>query len=165
MSIQAISAAMTRPLRARVLRPGQAPEHLIYPGDDDPDSLHAGALHDGQIVGIASVSRQPMPATIIQPGDDLSVTWQLRGMATAPEVRGQGWGGRLLQVIIGHAAVHGGTILWCNARTPVLDFYRRYGFHTRGAEFVVPNTGPHYVMVRQLHPDDAALLTGLDSDG
>lgn len=165
MSIQAISAAMTRPLRARVLRPGQPPEQLIYPGDDAPDSLHAGAIYDGQIVGIASVSRQMPPAIFTQSDDDLTVCWQLRGMATAPEVRGQGWGGRLLQVIIGHAAAHGGTFLWCNARTSVLGFYRHYGFTARGDEFMTPNAGPHYFMYRLLQPEDAALLTGLDSDG
>jgi GNAT superfamily N-acetyltransferase len=164
MPIRRITAEQTRPLRARILRPGQTPEQLVYPGDDAPDSLHAGAIRDGQIVGIASVSRQMPPAPFTRPEDDLASCWQLRGMATLPEVRGQGWGGRLLRVIIGHAAAHGGTFLWCNARTPVLGFYRHYGFAARGDEFMTPYAGPHYFMFRPLSPDDAALLADLDSD-
>lgn len=162
MVIRVITAEQTRPLRARILRPGQPAEQLVYPGDDAPDTLHAGAILDDQIVGIATVSRQMPLAHFILPEDDLKSCWQLRGMATIPEVRGQGWGGRLLRVIIGHAAAHGGTFLWCNARTPVLGFYRRYRFVVRGDQFMIPHAGPHYFMCRPLQPDDAALLAGMD---
>src|SRR4051812_41835612 len=41
MSIERLDAAGVRPLRQVVLRPHQRAEELVYPGDDDPRTLHA----------------------------------------------------------------------------------------------------------------------------
>jgi len=47
-----------------------------------------------------------------------------------------------------HVADHGGGLLWCNARSPAVAFYRRAGFETRGDEWVDPEIGPHVAMER-----------------
>src|SRR4051812_35333296 len=98
-----VPAAETRPLRQRVLRPHQRPEDLVLAGDDDPDSGHFAAQDvDGEVIGTASVRREPPPwAPGWAAGEP---AWRLRGMATAPEARGIGIGARLLDRVIDHVA-------------------------------------------------------------
>lgn len=149
--IRPITADQTRLLRHQVLRPRQRPEELVYPGDDEPGSLHVGYFVDGTLVGIASVVRRPMP------GEADASAWQLRGMAVLPEFRGSGAGAAMLRLCISHVARNQGKILWCNARTPAVGFYRRLGFNINGEEFQVPVSGPHFVMWRAVSPDDTLM--------
>lgn len=144
VEIKTIPAGETRPLRQRVLRPGQRLEELDYPGDAAPDTRHLGAYLNGELVGIASVYREPMP------GADGSQAWRLRGMATLASTRRTGVGQSLLAACIAHAVAHGGTRLWCNARTSAFAFYHALGFQTEGEEFELPEIGPHYRMWRSI---------------
>ena len=64
-------------------------------------------------------------------------------MATAPDVRGTGVGGLLLERGLEVVTPAGGALLWCNARTAALGFYRRYGFQVGADEFP---SGPHGVL-------------------
>jgi GNAT superfamily N-acetyltransferase len=148
LDIHPIAAADTHWLRHVLLRPHQAPDTLIYPGDEAPDSLHVGAFRDGQLVGIASISRQPFPGAPDQ------AAWQLRGMATLPEVRRQGYGAALVRACLDHVAAHGAGILWCNGRTTAISFYQAQDFRVWGEEFEVPGTGPHYVLWQKVEPLD-----------
>ena len=148
--VRPIGAEETRMLRHLILRPFQQPHQLVYPGDLDPRSLHAGAFVGGELVGIASVVPGPMP------GDTCETAWQLRGMATRPEVRRMGLGTAMLQACLSHIARSGGTLLWCNARTPAVPFYRSLGFSTQGEEFQVAQSGPHFVMWRAVLPENRA---------
>jgi len=143
--IRPITAEETRPLRAAVLRPDQPPEALVYPGDDHPQSLHAGAFEGDRLVGIATVYPEPLPEEHrgAIPGGG---AFRLRGMATLPEVRGAGYGRALLEACFEHIRTHGARVLWCNARVGALDFYERLGLETVGPEFDIPGIGPHYVM-------------------
>jgi GNAT superfamily N-acetyltransferase len=142
--IRPIQADLTLPLRQQILRPRQSLETLIYPGDDHPLSLHLGAFHHDQLVGIASVSPELCPP---MPRDS---AWRLRGMAILPSVQRQGYGAALLQTAIHHIQSHHGTLLWCHGRTSALSFYRALGFVPYGDEFLVPVTGPHYLCYRIL---------------
>lgn len=142
--IRPITAAETRWLRHTLLRPHQPPESLVYPGDDAPDSLHVGAFCEERLVGIASVTHHPFPRA---PGE---TGWQLRGIATLPEVRGQGYGAALVRTCLEHVAAQRGAILWCNGRTSARPFYEALGFQTWGDEFETPYTGPHYVFWREV---------------
>jgi GNAT superfamily N-acetyltransferase len=152
MNIRPTPAAAARLLRHLLLRPHQPPELLVYPGDDTPDSLHAGAFANGELVGIASVSRQPF---MFAPAAD---AWQLRGMATLPQVRRRGYGAALIQACIAHAAAHGGKILWCNGRTSAIPFYEALGFQAIGEVFESPETGPHVVLWRTIHMPQEVFL-------
>ena len=71
-------------------------------------------------------------------------------MASAPHVRGQGYGARALRFGIAEVKKRGGALLWCNARTGAVWFYERLGFSTVGEEFDIPPIGPHYVMEIEL---------------
>lgn len=142
-TLRPLSAADTRLLRQAVLRPHQRPEELVYPGDDAPDTLHVGAYLGGTQVGVASIYREAQPGVS-------DASWRLRGMAVTPAVQGQGHGAALLHACMAHARAHGGTRLWCNARTTAAGFYRRLGFKVQGAEFELPGIGPHFLMWRPL---------------
>lgn len=129
-------------MRREILRPGASDTELAYPGDDAVDAGHFGAYLAHTLVGIASVSPQPHR--------DVDTAWRLRGMATASTVRGTGVGALLLAACIDHVVAHGGTLLWCNARTPARGFYERFGFEAEGEEFEIPGIGPHYLMRRPI---------------
>jgi GNAT superfamily N-acetyltransferase len=144
--IRSISVTEARQLRHRVLRPHQNPEELIFRGDDAPEALHAGAFEDGKLVGIASVAREPFP------GEPQQDAWRLRGMATLPGARRKGHGAALVHALVAHVAAHGGNLIWCHGRTSALPFYRALGFREHGEEFIVPVTGPHFVLRRAVLP-------------
>lgn len=148
-SIEAVPAAAVRPLRSEVLRPGQPPTSLVYPGDDHPQALHVGAFADGVLVGIATVYPEPMP---LRPMADVDSdrAFRLRGMATRPDWQGKNLGRRVLTRCIEHARDHDADVLWCNARVVALGFYERLGFETLGDEFDIEGIGPHYVMWRSV---------------
>jgi predicted GNAT family N-acyltransferase len=142
--IRTIELRVARQLRHELLRPHQQPWEIVFDGDDETETLHVGAFHEERLVGIASVMRESVS------GEDDPRAWRLRGMATLPEVRGQGYGGALLERCLRHALDHGGDVAWCTARVPAAGFYRRYGFETEGDAFDVPPIGPHVRMRRRL---------------
>ena len=152
MDVRPITPAETRPLRSEILRPGQPPESLVYPGDDAPGSFHAGAFVDGALVGIATVYPEPMPAA---PDADLdpSSAFRLRGMATRTGLQGRGIGRAVLARCIDHVRDSGADVLWCNARVGALGFYERLGFETLGDEFDIAGIGPHFVMWKDVRLD------------
>ncbi|MBW8048806.1 MAG: GNAT family N-acetyltransferase [Cytophagales bacterium] len=176
--IRSISASDTRPLRQQLLRPNQHIDELVYEGDDANDTLHAGAFLKGQLVGIASVFRQPRPGDLESTNDEVRSTndevrstndpetrdtssfvlrtsitsnaWRLRGMATIPEVRNQGCGSALLSECIKHIKRNGGAEFWCNARIGAVKFYEAHGLVCIGEVFEIAGIGEHFVMVKRI---------------
>lgn len=128
MEIRHISAKEARPLRSSVLRPGRPFAANVYPLDDEAESIHLGAFEDGKLVTVASFFHEPPP------GEDNESAWRLRGMVTLPEEQGKGYGRAVLLKGMARVAQNGGTLLWCNARTDAVDFYRKLNFETEGAE-------------------------------
>ncbi len=143
--IRAISAAETIAVRWPVLRPGFARETAIFDGDVAPGTLHFGAFDGETLVGVASIYLIPFPA---QP--EVSPTFQLRGMATLPEVRGAGFGKALLDACVAVAREKGAALIWCNARTGAAEFYAQRGWQIIGEDFDIPTVGPHFRMRRAL---------------
>lgn len=141
IEVRLITAAETLPLRMSVLRPNRPVEVAKFPEDDFATTRHFGAFRDGKLLGIATLLRAELPA---QPGE---LALQLRGMATAPEVRGEGFGRALILACLAFTRESGVPLLWCNARTSALGFYRKLGFEIVGAEFHVPDVGPHFRMM------------------
>jgi predicted GNAT family N-acyltransferase len=141
--IRRIEPEEVRPLRHRVLRPGQGVEETVYPGDELDDTVHLGAFDGDRLVGIASLYREDRAG-------GPAGGWRLRGMATEPDVRGGGFGAELLADAAHHVRASGGDELWCNARASAVGFYRRAGFDVVSEEFEVPGIGPHVVMARAI---------------
>ncbi len=142
--VRPVTAAETRPLRQRILRPQQRVEELVYPHDDDVDTLHVAAFVDGALVGTATIHPDPMP------DGRAPDAWRIRGMATTPEMRRKGCGVALVKACLDHASTRGGRVVWCNARTSASAFYASLGFVTQGDEFELPGIGPHYVMMKRV---------------
>lgn len=128
------------PLRHRILRTGMPLESAIFPEDRDADTIHYGAfLNDECVVCL----------TLIKSTWDKKPAWQLRGMATAKEHQGEGFGGQLIRFAEADVkSVQGPTLLWCNARLAAVPFYERNGWEIASEMFEVPIFGPHHKMIR-----------------
>ncbi len=152
-TIRAVSAAETRPLRQRVLRAQQTIDAVAWPHDDDPDALHAAAFAvepPHAMVGTSTIHREPPRASHPTAAADAATAWRLRGMATDPTFRRAGIGAALVDACLAHAAAHGGTLVWCDARIVAATFYTSLGFTTHGEPYELPVTGPHYLMSKRL---------------
>ncbi len=135
-----VGVEVVRALRAEILRPGQTPEELVYPGDDASDTLHAAVFEAGEAIAAASVMREPFPP---RPG---ARDWRVRGMATRAPARGRGYGRALLALCLDHAREEEGALLWCHARVPARGFYERAGLAVLGEVIEIPRIGPHVLM-------------------
>ncbi len=144
VEIGKITSAQTMPLRQSVLRPGYPIESVRFSGDDAPSTHHLGAFCHGDLLGIASLFLAEMPEY-----PQMSA-FQLRGMATAPAARGIGIGRTLLLACVALATEQAVQLLWCNARTSAVGFYRKLGFNIVGQEFDIPDVGPHFRMLLNL---------------
>lgn len=144
VEVRAVAAAETWPLRLAVLRPHRPLAAAQFPGDDLPTTKHFGAFQGAALVGITSLFLAEFPA---RPGVP---ALQLRGMATAPEVRGAGFGRALVAASVAYTRERGIKLIWCNARTSALGFYGKLGWEISGPEFEVPDVGPHFHMWRSV---------------
>lgn len=140
IEIKEISVEQARPIRQRVLRPHQEAHELVYPGDDASDSYHLGAIQGGHVLGILSMYFAPMPA-------DTADAWRIRGMATLPEIRGAGYGCKLVEAARDRSWADSRAPIWCNARESAFGFYEKLGFVIEGGIFEIEGIGPHAVMV------------------
>ncbi len=136
--------AVTIPLIHRVLRPHQERPEVARLGDA-PGAVGLSAYLDDVIIGTAIIAPEAFPGE-----PDRAGSWRLRGMATAPEHRGERVGTQVLDAAIDLVAATGGTLLWCNARVPALGFYERAGFTATGDPWEEPVTGPHVRMSRPI---------------
>jgi predicted GNAT family N-acyltransferase len=146
LDVRIVDGRATRELRRAVLRPSWPVDSAMH-GDDNPDAVHLATLDDdGRVVAACLVLPRPYPLRA-----ELSDAWQLRGMATAPDLRNQGIGARLLAAAEDEIRRRGGRLVWCDARTTAVPFYRKHGFVAEGEEFLHAESGiPHYRMWRQL---------------
>jgi predicted GNAT family N-acyltransferase len=146
MEIRIVDGAATKDLRRAVLRPTWPVGSPMH-GDENPDAVHFAAVEDdGAIVGTCLILPRPFPPRPEQTG-----AWQLRGMATAPGRRSQGIGARIMAAALTEAKRRGGRLIWCDARTTAVPFYRAQGFVAEGEEFLHEESGiPHYQMWRMI---------------
>ncbi|MEN8819540.1 MAG: GNAT family N-acetyltransferase [Abyssibacter sp.] len=140
-----VSIAQVLPVRHQLLRAHQPLARAQFAGDDSPEVGHFAAMRDGGIVGVVSIFPESDPRCTRAPADQ---QWRIRGMATAPEVQGQGLGAALLQAAVDYALLGDARAIWCNARQPAIGFYARYGFAGSGPIFDIDGIGPHQYMER-----------------
>ena len=142
LQVRRLSAREVIPLRTAILRPHAPPNSHIFPGDEAPETYHAGAFLDDVLVGVASVFNEKPPFASMTPA------WRLRGMGVVAYARHNGCGRSLINNCLDYVKSRKGALLWCHGRTSALPFYRSLDFQTYGEEFIVPISGPHYVMWR-----------------
>jgi predicted GNAT family N-acyltransferase len=141
--VELVQPALLHALRLEVLRPGQPPSSVDHDYDYWPDTFHVAAFDAADNLA-ACATFYPEPTA------DGRDAWRLRAMASAPHLRGQGYGAGALRFGIAEVKRRGGALLWCNARTGAVWFYERFGFATVSDEFHIPPIGPHYVMEIEL---------------
>jgi ribosomal protein S18 acetylase RimI-like enzyme len=142
ITIEQVEAAVTYPLRMQELREGRSPE---IEEDDAPYTLHLAARTDsGEIVGVVRFHPRDCPWR------DTEGSWQLRGMATDPRVRGLGAGRALVAEGLTRLSARGATLVWCDARKAAVGFYERIGFTIVTEEYDLRPVGPHRGMVIEL---------------
>lgn len=134
------------PLRHRVLREGLPFESARFDGDDEEDTLHLAAF-------LRAGGEEPLACAsfMLRNYRDGEPSWQLRGMATAPEYRGTGIGSDVLRT--GERMLKSTSppsLVWMNARVVALPFYSRHGYIVASEEFEIDGAGPHRVMKKRL---------------
>lgn len=147
-----VTADVVLPLRHAVLRTGRRWADAHYRQDDDPRSAHFAALEattldDATVFAVGSVLPEKPEW---HEGD--TGAWRVRGMATRGDLRGSGFGGRVLASLLQHVSSEGGGLVWCTARLGALAFYERAGFVAFGGQEHVAGIGPHRTMRREIEP-------------
>jgi predicted GNAT family N-acyltransferase len=146
VSVDEVPAELTYALRQAILRPGG--QDVVWAGDEDASTLHLAArTPEGRIVGVVRFSPAPCPWR-----PDARSPWQLRGMATEPEVRGAGAGRALVDDGLRRMAERGADLVWCHARVSAAGFYERMGFAVVTEPYEKPPIGPHVGMLITLPP-------------
>lgn len=128
-------------LRRRVLIVGTIGHSEHFVGDDEPTTIHFGAFIGSDAVCCLSLMMNYY---------DGQHAYQLRGMATAPELVRKGIGSGLLSLAEQHVVSAGIHILWCNSQKRAEEFYRKQGWTTVSAEFDVAGVGPHVKMIKRI---------------
>jgi ribosomal protein S18 acetylase RimI-like enzyme len=135
--VREVALAETRALRQAVLRPHQTVDAMAV---DEPEGAFAvGAFDAETLIAVGLVGADGEPDA-----------WRVRGMATAPDARGQGAGTAVLDALVAHAVAQGASRVWCNARTSARSLYERANFRAVSEEFEIPEIGPHFVMEREI---------------
>jgi GNAT superfamily N-acetyltransferase len=146
-TVERVPAAVTWALRQAVLRPHRQVEEVALSDDDEPTTASFAAVdRDGAVLSTARVALAAPPDVLEPPAG--AASWQLRGLATRPDLRGRGIGTAVLEGAVAHVARCGGGLLWCNARLAALPLYRRAGFAPSGEAWDDPEIGRHIVMWR-----------------
>lgn len=138
-----LSSEQTHALRRRVLRAGTPSDEVRFEGDDD--ALHLATVRPEQpdtIVGVSTWLTQPFP------DEPNSNAWRLRGMATAPEVRGQGAGAELVRAGLDRAREAGAQLVWARARLDAISFYEHLGFEPLGPVYRTTETAMDHRTIR-----------------
>ena len=136
-----LTAEQTHPLRLVVLRSDTPSTMVTFAEDDLPGTVHLGVVDGTDIVAISTW----VPRTY-----EGEPAVQLRGMATAPDLQGQGVGALLLEAGCLRAA-SGASLVWARARDTALDFYVRHRFVVDGEGFIDEHTSkPHHLIHRRL---------------
>jgi GNAT superfamily N-acetyltransferase len=148
-------------LRWAVLRTGLPREAAVYEQDALPGTFHVAAYRagsgadsgadSGEVLGCATFFPQPFPDPLPAGAPDGSAAsaYRFRGVGSAPEVRGQGFGAAVIRAGLALAAERGAHWVWCDGRVSARGFYEHLGFTAAPDVFDLAPSGPHH---RFLHP-------------
>lgn len=140
--IKTISTEETYFIRKEVLRKG-IDKPFKFEGDFDKHTFHLGAFKNDKLVGVATFMY--ISCNLLK-----GLQFQLRGMATLVDVRGEGYGKFLVDKASELLKNKHIDILWCNAREVAVEFYKKNGFKIIGDSFEIDQIGKHYKMYKEL---------------
>ncbi len=139
-----ITSIDTYPVRHSVLRVGKPIGSCHFDGDDLPSTLHFGAFSNEQLVGVISLFKIGNTTFLKQK------SFQIRGMAVLTAYQKQGIGEALVSEVENFCFTQKATLIWFNARSSAIGFYKKMGYESRGIEFEIKGVGPHYLMYKQI---------------
>jgi GNAT superfamily N-acetyltransferase len=143
-SIQEITAIRTYPVRQLVLRAGKPIESCHFVGDELPSTHHFGYFTANQLLGIISLFEAENAAFSGQK------SFQIRGMAVIESHQKQGIGEALVSAAETFCKKLKTTLIWFNARTSAVGFYKKMDYEIVGSEFEIKEVGPHFLMYKKI---------------
>ena len=142
--IKEISSQETFIVRHPVLRKGKPAESCIFEGDDLNSTHHFGLFQDENLTGIISLflTSNPIFAEKIQA--------QIRGMAVLEKHQKKGFGEKLVRYCENYCISQNIGLIWFNARTEAIDFYKKMKYQTIGKPFDIKGVGEHLLMFKKI---------------
>lgn len=142
--IKEISSQETFIVRHPVLRKGKPIETCVFDDDDLETTHHFGLFDDLNLIGIISLflKTNPIFAENIQA--------QIRGMAIVESHQKKGLGEALVKHCEEHCITNQFNLIWFNARTAAVGFYKKMGYEVKGNSFEIPEVGEHYLMYKKI---------------
>lgn len=139
-TISSITATETYVVRLPVLREGKPIESCHFDGDNLPSTHHFGLFMDDSLIGVASIFKSKNK--IFEQNNQI----QLRGMAVLKSHQRQGLGEDLIHTVEDYAKKNKADIIWFNARSVAINFYKKLGYEIIGIPFYIKDIGTHYIM-------------------
>jgi GNAT superfamily N-acetyltransferase len=143
-SIQEITATRTYPVRQLVLRAGKPIESCHFVGDELASTHHFGYFTANQLLGVISLFEAENTAFSEQK------SFQIRGMAVLESHQKKGIGEALVREAETFCKKQKTTLIWFNARTSAVGFYKKMGYEIVGSEFEIKEVGPHFLMYKKI---------------
>lgn len=142
--IKEIPSKDTYIVRQPVLRKGKPIESCIFEGDDLDTTHHFGLFDQKQLTGIISLFSQTN--TIFADENQA----QIRGMAVLDTHQKKGFGEALVQHCENYCKAQNVDLIWFNARTAAVGFYKKMNYQIIGEAFDIKDVGEHYLMFKKL---------------
>ena len=142
--IKEIPSKETYIVRQPVLRKGKPIESCIFEGDDLNTTHHFGLFKNKELIGIISLFSQTN--TIFAHENQA----QIRGMAVLDSHQKKGFGEALVKYCEKYCHENKIDLIWFNARTAAVGFYKKMNYQIIGKPFDIKDVGEHYLMFKKL---------------
>jgi GNAT superfamily N-acetyltransferase len=142
--IKEIRSKETYIVRQPVLRKGKPVESCIFEGDDLKDTYHFGLYESGELIGIISLFTK-INSIFAEKNQA-----QIRGMAVLESHQKKGFGEALVKHCENFCIEKDIKLIWFNARTAAVGFYKKLNYQTVGKPFDIKDVGEHYLMYKEI---------------
>ena len=144
IQIKEIPSKETYIVRQPVLRKGKAIESCIFEGDDLETTHHFGLFDNESLTGIISLFHKSNPIFVQQNQA------QIRGMAVLETHQKKGFGEALVKHCETYCNANKVDLIWFNARTAAVGFYKKMEYQPLGVPFDIKDVGEHYLMYKKI---------------
>ncbi|MEZ0182714.1 GNAT family N-acetyltransferase [Flavobacterium oncorhynchi] len=142
--IKEIPSKETYIVRQPVLRNGKPIESCIFEGDDLETTHHFGLFQNENLTGIISLFTKSNPIFAE------NLQGQIRGMAILENHQKKGFGEALVKHCEDYCKQNKVDLIWFNARTAAVGFYKRMNYEVLGEPFEIKDVGEHYLMFKKI---------------
>ncbi|MFH6935651.1 GNAT family N-acetyltransferase [Flavobacterium sp. YO12] len=142
--IKEIPSKETYIVRQPVLRKGKPIESCVFEGDDLETTHHFGLFQNENLTGIISLFTKSNPIFAE------NLQGQIRGMAILENHQKKGFGEALVKHCEDYCKQNKVDLIWFNARTAAVGFYRRMNYEVLGEPFEIKDVGEHYLMFKKI---------------